>query len=238
MQFSVTFRHVEATDALKEYARERMEKIRKYFPDPIAVHVVMSTERGYNHRVDVTMQLHNGLTVAGRESSESMYSSLDLVTAKIERQVRRYKDKLRSHKVKNHLPSVPWSHTVLAEGEASRNGQSEAHAAADDAIDPAVDGAMTDEAVSSTADGAESPGPGLAAGSIDEPIPVALAEPKVVKTEQFHADPMSVSEAIMQLNLLHKEFLVFRHDESGLVNVVYRRGDDSYGLIEATAPTS
>ncbi|WP_428261241.1 ribosome hibernation-promoting factor, HPF/YfiA family [Haliangium sp.] len=204
MQFSVTFRHMEATEALKEYARERMERIRKYFPDPIAVHVVMSTERGYNHRVDVTMQLHNGLTVAGREASESMYSSIDLVTAKIEKQVRRYKDKLRTHKSKTHLSPLPWSHTVVSDPEPEGEDEVESEAAAE----------------------FEAAAPGS--------VPELAVPPVVVKTEKFHANPMSVSEAIMQLNLLHEQFLVFRHDETGRVNVVYRRDDDSYGLIEAS----
>ena len=44
MQFAVTFRHMEPTEALKSYARERMERVRKYLPDPIACHVVLSTE--------------------------------------------------------------------------------------------------------------------------------------------------------------------------------------------------
>ena len=64
MQFAVTFRHMEPTDALKSYARERMERVKKYLPDPIACHVVLSTER-HNHRIDVSFQLHNGLSIAG-----------------------------------------------------------------------------------------------------------------------------------------------------------------------------
>ena len=105
MQFSVTFRHMEATEALKNYAKDRLGRIKKYFPDPIACHVVLSTER-HNHRVDVNLQLHNGFKVAGHESTENMYSSIDLVSAKIERQVRRYKDKLREHKPRE-LAAVP-----------------------------------------------------------------------------------------------------------------------------------
>ncbi|GAB4520006.1 MAG: ribosome-associated translation inhibitor RaiA [Haliangiales bacterium] len=219
MQFSVTFRHMEATDALKEYARERMERIKKYFPDPISVHVVMSTERGYNHRVDVTMQLHNGLTVAGREASESMFSSIDLVTAKIEKQVRRYKDKLRTHKAKHHPPPVPWSHTVVAEDSWPwEEDEGEDHGEGADAT-----------ASAAASEGDAKPAASLADGS-------SGAVPLVVRTEKFHANPMSVSEAIMQLNLLDESFLVFRHDETGRVNVVYRRDDSSFGLIEATPP--
>ena len=113
MQFSVTFRHMEATEALKNYAKDRVQRIKKYFPEPISVHVVMSTER-YNHRADVNVKLHNGLKIAGHESTENMYSSIDLVVAKIERQVRRYKDKLRARKSKTDMEPVTWSHAVLA----------------------------------------------------------------------------------------------------------------------------
>jgi putative sigma-54 modulation protein len=214
MQLSVTFRQMEATDALKDYARERMERIKKYFPDPIAVHVVMSTERGYKHRVDVTMQLHNGLTVAGREASDSMFSSIDLVIAKIESQVRRYKDKLRTHKARSTLPPVPWSHTVVAEAEQAAPEVAEA-VPAEMAVAPTL-------------------APAAAEPAVEAPV--------VVKTEKFHANPMSVAEAIMQLNLLDQVFLVFRHDETGRVNVVYRRDDGRYGLIdsapEAAAPAA
>jgi len=220
MQLSVTFRQMEATDALKDYARERMERIKKYFPDPIAVHVVMSTERGYKHRVDVTMQLHNGLTVAGREASDSMFSSIDLVTAKIERQVRRYKEKLRTHKARSTLTPVPWSHTVVTESEQAGDEVAEA---APSHI--AVGAALAAAAPEIT------PAPVPADASA-----LAADAPQVVKTKKLHANPMSVAEAIMQLNLLDHVFLVFRHDETGRVNVVYRRDDGSYGLIEADAP--
>ena len=217
MQVSVTFRQMEATEALKDYARDRMERIRKYFPDPIAVHVVLSTERGYKHRVDVTMQLHNGLTVAGHEASESMFSSIDLVTAKIERQVRRYKDKLSTHKARTSLQPVPWSHTVVAEDGHDEPENTEVAEAAPPNV--AVATALATPPV-----------------AIDQTTPrTPTREPVVVETEKFHANPLSVSEAIMQLNLLDQPFLVFRHNESGRVNVVYRRDDGRYGLIDADA---
>jgi putative sigma-54 modulation protein len=56
---------------------------------------------------------------------------------------------------------------------------------------------------------------------------------EVVRTEKFHANPMPVSAAIVQLNLLSEPFLVFRNvDEGNRVAVVYRRDDGSYGLID------
>jgi len=191
MQFAVTFRHMEPTEALKAYARERMERVRKYLPDPIACHVVLSTER-HNHRIDVSFQLHNGLSIAGHETTENMYSSIDLCIAKIERQVRKYKGKLEGLRARpHHVEALPWSHSIV--DEAFQNiGDKTSH------------------------DHHEHP---------------TSPEYNIVKTEKFHAQPLSIEGAIVQLNLMHEPFLVFRHDH-GHVAVVYKREDGSYGLIE------
>ncbi len=200
MQFAVTFRHMEPTDALKSYAKERMERVRKYLPDPISCHVVLSTER-HNHRIDVTFQLHNGLAVAGHETTENMYSSIDLCIAKIERQVRKYKGKLEGMKARpHHVQALPWSHSIVSEAFEGVGGEANGHA------------------VPTSAHDANSPSPDF----------------QVMKTEKFHAQPMSVADAIVQMNLLHEAFLVFRHD-NGQVAVVYKREDGGYGLIETGA---
>jgi len=200
MQFAVTFRHMEPTEALKSYAKERMERVRKYLPDPISCHVVLSTER-HNHRIDVTFQLHNGLSVAGHETTENMYSSIDLCIAKIERQVRKYKGKLEGMKARpHHVQAMPWSHSVVEEAFSGVDGEPAANRN----------------------------------GSVptSDSHPMQSMDFQVVKTEKFHAQPMSVSDAIVQLNLLHEPFLVFRHDTDGRVAVVYKREDGAYGLIE------
>jgi putative sigma-54 modulation protein len=56
--------------------------------------------------------------------------------------------------------------------------------------------------------------------------------PRIVKTKQFSVKPMSPEEAAMQLELVGHDFFVFRSDDSGEVNVIYRRKDGDYGLIE------
>jgi putative sigma-54 modulation protein len=195
MQFAVTFRHMEPTEALKAYAKERMERVRKYLPDPISCHVVLSTER-HNHRIDVTFQLHNGMSVAGHETTENMYSSIDLCIAKIERQVRKYKGKMEGMKARPHgVEAMPWSHSIVSEAFQGIEGNEKAATHED---------------------------------------PHATPHFKVEKTEKFHAQPMSVDDAIVQMNLLHEAFLVFRHATTNLVAVVYKRGD-GYGLIETPA---
>jgi putative sigma-54 modulation protein len=205
MQFAVTFRHMEPTDALKSYARERMERVKKYLPDPIACHVVLSTER-HNHRIDVSFQLHNGLSIAGHETTENMYSSIDLVIAKIERQVRKYKGKLEGMKARPHgVHALPWSHSIIDEAFVHAEGQADGHANGN--------------------------------GHAAEVTPAPSFT--VVKTEKFHAQPMSVSDACVQLNLLNEPFLVFRLDgNDGRVAVVYKREDGSYGLIETPTASS
>lgn len=182
MQFSLTFRHMDATDALKNYTEERLQRITKYFPDPISCKAVLSANR-HSHRVDVTLKLHNGFKVAGHEETENMYSSIDLVAAKLERQVRRYKDKLKHRKGRDSIP-VPLTHSVISD---------------DDEV-------------------------------------AAEAPSAIVKREEIHAEPMTVSDAVMQINLLHQEFFVFLNDDNGKLSVLYRRDKREFGLIETGVP--
>jgi putative sigma-54 modulation protein len=63
-------------------------------------------------------------------------------------------------------------------------------------------------------------------------IPDEETGPQIVKTKQFSVKPMSAEEAALQLELVGHDFFVFRSDESGEVNVIYRRRDGGYGLIE------
>ncbi len=63
-------------------------------------------------------------------------------------------------------------------------------------------------------------------------IPDDETGPQIVKTKQFSVKPMSAEEAVLQLELIGHDFFVFRSDESGEVNVIYRRHDGGYGLIE------
>ena len=63
-------------------------------------------------------------------------------------------------------------------------------------------------------------------------IPDPEQSPQIVKTKQFAVKPMTAEEAALQLELIGHDFFVFRSDESGDVNVIYRRKDGGYGLIE------
>ena len=63
-------------------------------------------------------------------------------------------------------------------------------------------------------------------------VPEETEEPRIVKVKQFAVKPMSAEEAALQLELVGHDFFVFRNDESDQINVIYRRRDGGYGLIE------
>jgi putative sigma-54 modulation protein len=115
MQLSTTFRHMDASQAVREYSEEKLEKIRKYFhKDPIAAHAVFSVERGFNHVADINITLPSGLVINAKETTEDMYSSIDLAVARIERQVRKWKEKIRDHKPHDQQSSLR-ERVILAE---------------------------------------------------------------------------------------------------------------------------
>lgn len=95
MQVSVTFRHMDPTDALREYAQEKLERLQKYLDGPFDVHVVLSTEK-FVHIAEVTAQTR-GASFAGTDRSEDMYASIDGAVDKVERQVVKYKEKVQKH---------------------------------------------------------------------------------------------------------------------------------------------
>jgi len=197
MQLSTTFRHMDASQAVREYAADKLEKIRKYFnKDPISAHAVFSVERGFHHVADLNITLPSGIVINAKETTEDMYSSIDLAAARIERQVRRWKDRIRDHKPHGG-PMTSVREMVIEPEEVE-------------------------------------PQPAAAEASSSKPTPPAPAKYnyQVVKDERFTARSLSVEDAVMQLNLLGDELLVFTDAGSGRTSVLYRRKDGNYGLIE------
>jgi putative sigma-54 modulation protein len=180
MQVSVTFRHMDATESLKAHAADKVSRIEKYIHTPTDAHVVLSVEK-HQHRAEINV-VANGMRVRGADTSADMYGSIDGAAAKIERQLKRYHDKLASHK--------------------SREGH--ALKVKVNVIDQTSDADVVEQGPS-----------------------------QIVETREVDARPMLVEEAIMQLDLIHGEFLVFLNAKSQQMNVLYRRKAGNYGLIEA-----
>ncbi|HVI02281.1 MAG TPA: ribosome-associated translation inhibitor RaiA [Enhygromyxa sp.] len=200
MQTQFVFRHMDSSDALRNYAEERLTKIKRYFSDPLKVNCTFSVEK-INHIAQFDVTLRNGLQLHSSETTENMYSSIDMALAKMERQVRRYKDRITQHKP--HKGKAARVRQIVISG---------------DAFDEAE--AMIE---------AEERGSEETETSADKPQDQAA---KIVREKEFRAERLTVREAVMQLNLMHKQFLVFTNTETGDINVIYRMEDGEYGLIE------
>lgn len=100
MQTSYTFRNLDATDALKMHAGDKLNKLDKYLVKPIEAHVIFNVERQEHkpqHFVEITLTA-NGIKHVSHESSDDMYTSLNKAVSKLEAQLRRQKEILREHR--------------------------------------------------------------------------------------------------------------------------------------------
>ncbi len=96
MQLSVTFRHLDPSEALKNYIQERTNKLTKYIDRPLETQVTLTVHK-FRQIADVVINA-DGIRIAGQEAHEDMYAAIDLVMDKIERQVKKYRQKIRKHK--------------------------------------------------------------------------------------------------------------------------------------------
>jgi putative sigma-54 modulation protein len=170
---------MEQSDALKAYAEEKLERTTKYIDEPINAQVYFAVEKKIRHIVEIVITA-KGISTKASEATNDMYAAIDAVIDKIERQLKRYKEKIKAHK-----PSGDEHGRLLSKKI-------------------------------------------FQAGSIED-----SANPVVIRTKVETAKPMSVEEAVMQMDLLHKDFLVFTDSVSNEIQVLYRRKDGNFGLIES-----
>lgn len=177
MQITITTRNIENTEALKRYAEEKIARLQKFVDQITSVHVVLSVEK---HRQIAEVTLHvREHTIRGEESSADLYSAIDLVADKIERQIIRYKEKVVDH-----------------------SGRGLGRSRSREELAPAEDESFLEDG------------------------------PRIVKTKSFAMKPLSPDEAAVHMDLLSHNFFVFRNARTQEVNVLYRRRDGDYGLIE------
>lgn len=99
MDITVTFRHTEPIESLKAYAEEKVSKMKKYMDYPIEASVVLSVEK-FRHQADVTISV-NGTRIKAVEETGDLYSAIDQVMDKIEKQIKRHLAKIRSRRPEN-----------------------------------------------------------------------------------------------------------------------------------------
>ena len=210
MNTNVSFRHMESSPALREYATGKLERVvGKYVHGKVDADVVMSVEKFW-HIANFTLQIKN-LTIKGQERSEDMYSSIDLALAKIEKQLRRHKDRIRDHKP--------------TDGQAKTFRMGVVNLDAPQAPEEMEDFAEDFEVYAEAEAGAEASTTVVENADGDEI--------SILRQKEYKAKSMNLEEAAIQLDLLDdREFYVFTNAQTGAINVVFKRRDGNVGLIE------
>jgi len=178
MQITVTGRHFEITDALRQHIETKIQKMERFLDGITDVHLVLSVEK-HRHSAEITLLQANGNTLRSLEETHDMYESVDTVIEKIEKQARKLNRKRETSR-KGRKSTKDLEVLLDDEGEGHESG----------------------------------------------------VTPKVIRTQKFAIKPMPVDEAAMQLGMAPDGFLVFMNSETDQINVMYKRKDGNYGLIE------
>lgn len=95
MQLSVTGHHVDVTTAMRNYVASKMEKVERHFDLVSDVHCILTVEK-LRHKAEATVNV-NGGTIYADATKEDMYAAIDGLVDKLDRQVRKHKEKLVDH---------------------------------------------------------------------------------------------------------------------------------------------
>ena len=174
MQTSVTFKNLDPSEHLKSYVADKLDRFDRFLNNPAEANVVLSVEK-FRHIAEINI-VGDRMNLSGREEINDMYSAIDLVLDKLEKQIKKNKQKIRERRM------GAWDKTE-----------------------------SVDE---------------LATAPIDDET-----EPRVM-IKPIEYKPMDLDEAVMQMDLVKDNFLVFTNSRTDKVNVLYRRRDGNYGLIE------
>ena len=174
MQTSVTFKNLDPSDHLKTYVGDKLNRFDRFLDNPAEANVVLSVEK-FRHIAEINI-VGDKLTIYGKEETNDMYSAIDMVLDKLEKQIKKSKQKIRERR----------------SGTKGRNH------------------VMVEER---------------------DPLPDDEIE-RQVKVKHIEYKPMDVEEAVLQMDLIEDSFLVFTNARTDQINVLYRRRDGHYGLIQ------
>ena len=173
MKFNIHGKKIDVTESIKSYIEEKIGRLDKYFENPDNVTATALIKlRGKDQVVEITINA-NKFILRGEESHKDLYASIDKVSDKIERQIRKNKTRLKKKTVKDVSRDF-----VLDFEEPEENDN------------------------------------------------------VIVKRKTIQNKPMSEEEAILQMELLGHEFFAYKNEETNEVNIIYKRKDGDYGILE------
>ena len=173
MQTSVTFKNLDPSETLKSYVTDKLNRFDRLLENPAEANVVLSVEK-FRHIAEINIA-GDRLNINGKEETVDMYSAIDMVLDKLEKQIKKGKQKIRERRSGSKAKNFVIEHEAnLSEEETEQQ----------------------------------------------------------VRVKNIEYKPMDVEEAVLQMDLMNDNFLVFTNARSDKVNVLYRRKDGHYGLIQ------
>lgn len=174
MQTSVTFKNIDPSDHLKDYVKDKLNRFDRLLDNPAEASAVLSVEK-HRHIAEIKI-FGDRLKINGKEETNDMYSAIDMVLDKLEKQIKKGKQKIRDRRGSTKTGALAMQFEDRGMAEKDREGEI------------------------------------------------------IVKSIDYK--PMDAEEAVMQLDLVNDSFIVFTNARTDEINVVYRRNDGHYGLIQ------
>jgi len=234
----ITGRHVEVSDRFRRIAEEKLEKVSQLSPTAFRIDVELSHERNPRQssqceRVEITVR-DRGPVIRAEAGGQDELSALDIAFGKLLERLRRVADRKKVHHGR-HAPA-----TVRGAGIATGNGRSNPAAARSQAAialaerpldpqdsqparahDPLEDAAHELDGFAETMDWANLP----------EGAEALADSPVVIRAKDHPASPMTIDQALYEMELVGHDFYLFVDAACGKPSVVYRRRGWNYGVI-------
>ena len=183
MKINFKSRQITVSPAVFQHFERKLKRVERILGSDIDANITLSRGKGQD-KVEITIIGDGGLEIRAEDSHGDLYSALDLVLERLERQIEKYKT--RQDAKRHKRGSIRRTPELLP-----------------DMLPPEDSYMESDE-----------------------------DEPRLVRTKSFKLQAMDAEEACLQMELLGHSFFIFLSADTGLVNVVYRRRDGNYGLIE------
>jgi putative sigma-54 modulation protein len=177
MQIAVTFRHMATDKGVKDYVKEKVQRLQKYIVNPSEVHVVLSVEK-FRHIAEITI-IGDGVTLNSQGRNSDLYAAIDQMVEKAERQIRERRGRARRKR-----PNLSHSKAPIRRGGSTFENREE------------------------------------------------MEIPSITQRKHILAKPMSLEEAVAQLDLSQEDILVFINSDSEQMNVLRRSKDGGYEWVE------
>ena len=174
MKMNIRGSKVKITSAINDYIENKIGKLDKYLekPDEITANVVVKV-KGKDQTVEVTIPMKK-LILRAEDTHNDLYAAIDLVSEKLERQIRKNKTRMKKNVSKD---LIDFNTNFKVEKDENEKG-------------------------------------------------------RILRRKLIETKPMNEEEAILQMNLLGHDFFVFTNEATNQINILYRRKDTNYGIIE------